>query len=403
MVGWRVCAIVSGCEVSGVKFLVLGAGQMGYAVVYDLIRSPQVEKVFLADQNVERLNEVMSGFADDRIVPCATDVSNFDEVVSLMTGCDVAISCVTYRYNFELAKAALEAGTSFVDLGGNDEIVARELLLDEFARERGVVIMPDCGLAPGLVSVLTAAATDGMEELYEIRIRVGGLPVEPVGPLNYSLVFSVEGLINEYIEEASVILEGRHARIPSLSNVEEIEFPKPFGVLEAFTTSGGVSTLTKTFEGKVQHLDYKTIRYPGHCAAVAAMAAIGLMESSHIEIDGCRIAPRKLLERLISERLPRNEQDVVLLRVTVTGMKDGKPTQIVWECIDYMDQATGMTAMMRMTAFPASIIAQMIARGDISEKGALVQEVAVPYKLFLAEIASRGILLTMKECEPAAR
>lgn len=384
------------------RYLVLGAGQMGYAVVYDLIRSPNVDNVYLADAKVDRINAVMERFADDRLVPCQVDVLSRDDIVRVMSGCDIAISCVPYEFNFDLARAALEARINFCDLGGNNDIVRKELLLDEFARERGITIVPDCGLAPGMVSILTAAATQGMEEIYEIRIRVGGIPTDPQPPLGYSLTFSVEGLINEYTEEANAIVEGKQVRIPALTEVEEIEFPKPFGKLEAFTTSGGVSTLTTTFAGRVQHLDYKTIRYPGHCAIMNALKLLGLMDSEPVQVGSASVTPRKLLSALLDKRLPKHEADVVLLRITVTGVRNDRPTQVIWEGIDYMDQAEDLTAMMRMTAFPASIVAQMIARGDISEKGALTHEQCVPTSLFLAEIASRGIRLSMLEREPVA-
>lgn len=382
------------------KFLVLGAGKMGYAVVYDLIRSPVVEKVFLADSDPEQIAAVMAKVADDRVVPCQMDVSNFEEVTNLMSGCKVAISCVTYSYNYDLAKAALEAGVSFVDLGGNEDVVRKEFLLDEFARERGITIIPDCGLAPGLVSILAAAASEGMEELYQIQLRVGGLPVEPSTPLNYVQTFSVQGLINEYTENATVIRNGKVTVVPSLEDLEEIEFPAPFGKLEAFTTSGGTSTLPATYEGKVEHLDYKTIRYPGHCDKVRLLKWLGLFDSQPLALNGNGLVPREMTAHLLESKLPKNEPDVVLVRVQVTGVRDKEPTQVVWEGIDYMDQAAGLSAMMRMTAFPASVLAQMIARGDIEEKGVLRQELHVPTRLFLAELASRGIRLSMLEKAP---
>lgn len=384
------------------RYLVLGAGQMGHAVVYDLIRSPNVDNVYLADASIDKINEVLEKFADDRIVPCQLDVSQHEEVIKVMAGCDVAISCVPSKYNFELTTAALEAGVNFCDLGGNDAVVRKQLVLDDLAKERGVAIVPDCGLAPGLVSVLTAAATEGLDEIYEIRLRVGGIPLEPQPPLEYSLVFSVEGLINEYVEDANAIAEGKPVKLSSLSNVEEIEFPQPFGKLEAFTTSGGVSTLTTTFKDKVQHLDYKSIRYPGHCTVMRAMKQLGLLDSEPVKFDSSSVSPRQLIAALLEQKLPKNEPDVVLLRVTVTGVRDKTPTQVIWEGIDYMDQAEGLTAMMRMTAFPTSIVAQMLARGDISEKGALVQEKSVPTALFLAEMSSRGIRLSMFEKEPVS-
>lgn len=382
------------------KFLVLGAGQMGYAVVYDLIRSPRVEKIALADVNQEHLEWAVERLADDRVVPCQLDTTKLDEVTNLMSDFDVVISCVTYNQNYELAKCALQAGVNFVDLGGNEEIVAKEYLLDELARERGVVIIPDTGLAPGLVSILAAAGAEAMEEIYEIRLRVGGLPIQPRPPLNYSRSFSVDGLINEYVEDATVIRDGKLMRVQSLTDLESIHFPAPFHLLEAFTTSGGISTLPKTFADRVQYLDYKTIRYKGHCDQIRLLRDLGLFDSEPLEVNASAIKPRELMRKLLQEKLPKNESDVVLLRVTVTGVKQEKPTQIVWDGIDYGDEADGLSAMMRMTAFPASIIAQLIARGDITEKGVLAQETCVPTALFLAEMSGRGINLVMAEKVP---
>jgi lysine 6-dehydrogenase len=190
---------------------------------------------------------------------------------------------------------------------------------------------------------------------------------------------------------------------PSLSDIEELEFAQPFGLMEAFNTSGGISTLPQTYQGKVQHLDYKTIRYPGHALQINALKDAGLMDKEVIDVAGSKIAPRQLLHKLLSDRLPKDEPDVVLMRVIVTGLRDKKPLQLVWDCIDYADQAVNLSAMMRMTAFPASIVAQLIARGDISERGVLRQELAVPTRLFLAEMASRGVALQMIERQPVLK
>ncbi|HEY9786445.1 MAG TPA: saccharopine dehydrogenase C-terminal domain-containing protein [Candidatus Obscuribacterales bacterium] len=382
------------------KFLVLGAGRMGYAAVYDLIRSPRVEQVFLSDSDGNKAKEAADRLNDSKIVPVELDICKFEEVVALMSGADVTISCVPFNCNYDLAKAALEAQKHFVDLGGNEEVVKKEFLLDEVAKERDVTIMPDLGLAPGLVSMLAMVAADSLDELYEIRLRVGGLPVEKDLFLGYSQLFAIEGLINEYAEDVTIIRDGQSFQIPSLTEVEKIEFPKPFGTLEAFATSGGISTLPATYAGKVQHLDYKTIRYPGHCEQMNLLKELGLMSLEPVDLPSGKIVPRELFVELLSRKMAKDEPDAVLVRVTVTGVKDKKPTQYIWECIEFADQAEGLSAMMRMTAFPASIIAQMIARGDITERGVLRQETSVPVKLFLAEMASRGIRLTMSERAP---
>jgi lysine 6-dehydrogenase len=388
------------------KFLVLGAGRMGYAVAYDLIRSNKqnVKKIVVADENRANLESLMKNLADERIVPVQLDVRKSQDVAAIMSEMDVAIACIAYEHNYELAKIALSTHTHFVDLGGNEEVVARQFTLDEVARDEQVAIIPDLGLAPGLVSLLAVSAASTLDEVYEMKLRVGGLPVEADDLLlNYAQVFSIDGLINEYVEDCTIIRNGKLARVPSLTELEEIEFPRPFGKMEAFTTSGGISTMPQSYLGKVHNLDYKTIRYKGHCAAVKALKDIGLMDSNPItlEPEGIKVPPRRILHELLSQRLLKGEPDVVLVQVVVTGVKDKKPLQYVWQCIDYNEQAAGLSAMMRMTAFPASIIAQMLARNDIKERGVLRQESVVPIKLFLAEMDSRGINLQMIEREPA--
>ncbi|HEY9733119.1 MAG TPA: saccharopine dehydrogenase C-terminal domain-containing protein, partial [Drouetiella sp.] len=125
--------------------------------------------------------------------------------------------------------------------------------------------------------MLAVNAAESLDELYEMRIRVGGLPVDPEGPLKYAQFFAMDGLINEYVEDCTVIRDGKEFQVPSLTDIEEIEFPKPFGKLEAFNTSGGISTLPKTYAGKIQHMDYKTIRYKGHCEQMFLLKHLGLM------------------------------------------------------------------------------------------------------------------------------
>jgi lysine 6-dehydrogenase len=374
---------------------------MGFAMVYDLIRSPHVEQVIVADNSLDRLKHLEKSLADTKIVPVELDVSKAEEVTELMGRCNVAIGCVGYKHNYDLLQCAMKAHCHFIDLGGNETVVKQELRLDELVKELDLTVIPDVGLAPGLVSILAVSAAESLDELYEIRMRVGGVPVDPEGPLNYSQVFAIDGLINEYFEDATILRDGKQFMVPSLTDIEKLEFPKPFGFMEAFNTSGGVSTLPRTYRDKVQHLDYKTIRYPGHCAQMDLLKQLGLMESEEVTLaSGAKVAPRELLHHMLEKHLPKDEPDVVLLRVIVTGIRERKPVQLVWQCIDYGEPSAGISAMMRMTAFPASIIAQMIGRGDLKERGVLHQELVVPTKLYLAELEGRGIKLELTEQAP---
>jgi lysine 6-dehydrogenase len=241
-----------------------------------------------------------------------------------------------------------------------------------------------------MVSVLVAHAAGRLANVDEIHIRVGGLPQNPKPPLDYQLVFSVEGLINEYVERARIIRDGRIVEVDSMTEVEELAFPPPFGRLEAFQTSGGTSTLPDTFLGRVRELDYKTIRYPGHCAKFKTMIDLGLCSGNPLSVDGIRLSPRRLFAELLQRNLPADEPDAVLVRVEVSG--GGRTLR--YDIVDYSDEASGLSAMMRTTAFPAAIVALMMARGQTTIKGAVPQERCIPADLFMRELAARKIKVT---------
>ena len=234
------------------------------------------------------------------------------------------------------------------------------------------------------------------DEIDEIHIRVGGLPQDPQPPLNYQLVFSVEGLINEYIEAARVIREGRITEVDSMTELESLSFDG-FPPLEAFQTSGGTSTLPDTFLGKIRELDYKTIRYAGHCEKFKTMIDLGLCSSEETVVDFQKVKPRMVFGDMLQKHLPADGPDYVLVRLDFLGTKDGTVKKLRYDGVDKFDEATGLSSMMRTTAFPASIIAQMMARGDVLERGATPQEKAIDPEKFVAELTRRNINIKMEE------
>lgn len=373
------------------KILVLGAGRMGHGAVFDLIHnSVDVERVTVADFDEEKASSVAAAVGSDRVEPRQVNAGSYADVLKLMRGHDSVISCVNYWYNVSLSKAAIEAGANFCDLGGNNYVVDEQLALDVDAKTAGINIIPDCGLAPGMVSILAMHGAAKFDRVDEIHIRVGGLPQRPEPPLNYQLVFSVEGLINEYIEVARVIRDGKIAEVPSMTELESLSF-EGFPPLEAFQTSGGTSTLPDTFLGRIRELDYKTIRYAGHCERFRTMIDLGLCSSEEIVVDYQKVTPRKVFGSLLQEHLPADGPDYVLIRLDFLGTQDGTGRRLRYDIVDKLDETTGMSAMMRTTAFPASIIAQMMARGDVLERGAAPQERAIDAGKFIAELERRGI------------
>ena len=376
------------------RYLLLGSGLQGTAIAWDLLfNSENTTQVTVCDINMNSLGALSEKIKDPRLHILQADVADRDVILPLAKNADVMISAVNYWFNASLTEVAIEAGTHFLDLGGNNDIGAQQFAQNEMAKKAGVTIIPDCGLAPGLAGLIGWELSTRFDQCQEIHLRVGGLPLEPQPPMNYSIVFSVEGLINEYIEPAVVIRDGAVKTVPSMTELEELTFPAPFGKLEAFQTSGGISSLPETMLGKVTNLDYKTIRYPGHCAQVNLLMSLGLTNSEKIEVEGVEVSPRKVLANRLDAKLPPAGTDVVLLQATATGLIDGKPQTHSLQIIDYADEKTGISAMMRMTGFPAAIIATMLAKGKIAP-GAKPQELVIPVPELLDELRKRDVSIT---------
>lgn len=365
---------------------------MGSAEAFDLVNSEQVEKVILADKDGERAARVAQSLGK-KAEAKSLDIGYYDDVVELMSKVNVTLGATSYQHNVLLTNAAIEAGVHFCDLGGNMDVVYKQMELDAKAKQAGVLILPNCGLAPGMACAIAAGAAKKFSSVDEIHIRVGGLPQHPMPPLNYQLVFSPEGLVNEYLEPAERIHNGELQTIASMLDVEELEFPQPLGKMEAFNTSGGASTLVHMFKGKVKELDYKTIRYKGHCEKFRMLLELGFGSAEPIVLGDKTFTARELFEQMLLKKLPMNGPDIVLMRVSIVGMMDGTKKYLIYEMIDYYDKNLQMTSMMRTTAFPTSIIAQMAANGTIMQRGVLPPEQCVPLEPFLSELTKRNIII----------
>jgi lysine 6-dehydrogenase len=377
--------------------LVLGCGMMGRAIAYDLSLFSGFEKIILGDKNSQTSNSAKK-FLKGRhidIIPINADKSN--EIKKHFQKVDVVISAVPYRFNFKLAKMAIETKTHFVDLGGNNTIVENERSLFLKAKKNEVTIIPDSGLAPGLVSIITRDIVNHMDTVDFVKLRVGGLPRHPQPPLNYQIVFSPYGLINEYVEDAIILDHGNILTKKSMTEVESLEFPRPFGTMEAFLTSGGCSTLPFTYKNTIQYLDYKTIRYPGHCEKINTFLDLGLADETKINLAGHPIAPRDVFAFLLANHVPTTGEDVVLLKVLSEGTINGKKKSREYLMIDYYDSKHDITAMMRTTGYPVSITAQMIENGTIQKRGVFCPEEIVPPVPFFTELKKRDISLSISD------
>src|SRR3982751_5329627 len=233
------------------RMLVLGAGLQGSACAYDLLQNADVTEVRLADVQTSHLPRFLAPYSGKRLIFTTLDVRDREATLALMGQSDAVMSAIPYYFNYELASLAVEAGVHFSDLGGNTEIVFKQKSLDAAAKKKNITVIPDCGLAPGMVNILAEHAIRQFDKVDAVRIFVGGLPQKPEPPLNYQIVYSLEGVLDYYTTLSWVLRDGKRHQVRALSEREPVHFAAPVGELEAFHTAGGLSTMAFRYEGKI--------------------------------------------------------------------------------------------------------------------------------------------------------
>ena len=338
--------------------------------------APTIERVGVADQDNERIERLRLRLGDRRLQVHAVDVADTERITDVMQDYDACLSAVHYWFNVDLTRAAIAAGTHFCDLGGNNTVVGEQLRMDAEAHEAGVTVVPDCGLAPGMANVLAAHGdAPAGRDASALRIRVGGLPQHPRPPLDYQLVFAVEGLINEYVERCIVIRDGVKLSVEPLTEIESLEFPEPFGTLEAFHTSGGLSTLAAHLRRQGARHGLQDDSLPGPRRQDADAPRLGLVRATTpVALDDVEVQPRALTARLFGSGCSGDGPDVVLVRVTVIGTKNGGRRRLEYEIIDHYDAESrhhGDDALHRLSRQhrPADV-----GERRIETRGVVVQE-----------------------------
>lgn len=383
----------------GYRYAVVGAGRQGTAAAYDLAVHGDADEVVLADVSLSAAKAAakrVNALTDGNLATAAkVDVTRSDSVLRVLRGADVFVSAVPFQFNLALARLAVRAKAGMVDLGGHTGIVRRQLALHRKAKAAGIAIVPDCGMGPGANVTLAVYAMGLLDEPVSVHVYDGGLPQHPKPPWSYAMLFHVEGLVNEYTGSATFLREGKRIQVPALTEPEEIKV-LPLGTLEALVTSGGLSTMPWTFEGRLRTLENKTLRYPGHWAQVRAFADLGLFSDVPIAVGGGRVAPRDVFKSLFEPRASSADpRDVAVTRVVCKGKKGGHRAEAVVELIDYYDAYTGFRAMERLTGWHAAIAAEMIARGVIPP-GAHPVEKGIPPARFVKEARARGLAVTTR-------
>lgn len=381
-------------------FAILGSGMQGTAAAYDIAMFADDPRVLMGDmdsdqakRSADRVNQLVGR---DVCTPAQVNAMDSASLTSFLNEADIVVSCVPYWMHPHIAKVAIDTITDMVDLGGNTEITHQTLALDQAAKEAEVTLVPDTGLAPGLVNNLGLYMVENLDVCESVKLYCGVLPQNPKPPFNYKLTFNVEGLVTEYDYEAVVLRDGEIHMVPTLHEVEHLVIDQ-LGEMEAFVTSGGTSTAPYTLRGKVKNYEYKTIRHPGHAEKMRLYKDFGLWREDKVNVKGVEVAPKDVFNAVFGPELAKFvDLDLCAVRGVGVGVKNERPARIQIDIFDRQCEETGFTSMERLTGFSTSIIAQEVVQGRV-QKGAVKYEEAMTGTAFLRELHKRGIDIKIQE------
>jgi lysine 6-dehydrogenase len=379
------------------RVIVLGTGMIGNVVVRELAKSPLFDEVIAVDAVPANIDRCINNANNSKVSGKVAILDNFDNMVELLRGAEIAVACLPHSLSLLAIKAAISAGCHLIDLVGSKYEEKAEL--NEQALEAGILVIPGAGVAPGIANFLAARGIELLDEADEAVMVCGGIPRHPLPPLWYQVVFRLESLFGLCTRPALALENGELVKLPPLSRLEELHFPEPVGECESVVTDA--HSVVFTLKSKVKRLYEKTVRYKGHWEKMSVLAELGFLDETPIEINGTSISPQKLAIALLEPKMKGgSNEDITVLRVTVTGTKDDKATKLEWEMVDLYDNEQNTTSMAKTTGFPAVILAEWMAEGKIAKRGvAAVEEIIIGHLFdpFMHELSIRGIHISFKE------
>jgi lysine 6-dehydrogenase len=340
------------------KTIVLGAGLVGGTIAKDLAGDMEVTAVDISQPNLDRL-------ASEPNVTCLkADLSDSSALSQLVAGYDLVIGSLPGSMGFRALKTVIEAGKNIVDISFLPE---DGFELDRLAKDKGVVAVIDCGVAPGCSNLILGHMTTVLDETERFECYVGGLPRVRAWPYEYKAPFSPSDVIEEYTRPARMVENGKVITRPALSEVELLDFPG-VGTLEAFNTDG-LRTLAKTM--KVPFMKEKTMRYPGHAERMRMLRETGFFENEHVRVKGTDVRPLDLTSQLLFSmwKLNEGEEDFTAMRIVVDGRKGGKRKHFVFDLLDTYDRKTRTTSMARTTGYTCTTVARLLVEGKLRRTG----------------------------------
>ena len=387
------------------KILLLGVGLQGKAALHDLANSPEVTQVIAADANFEALQNYVKKLDNVKITPIKLDVRDQDAVSTQMKKADAVIVLLPQGFRMDILNLAIENGIHFVE---TSYALPEYAHLGQLAEAKGISILPECGLDPGIDLVLAGQAIRELDEVHELHAYGTGVP-EPAAannPINYKVSWTFSGVLSAYQRPAKMLKNGKIIHLTpsemfSPENMHKVAIDT-LGEMEAYYNGDAVKYLdvfgiTDTTISTGRY----SLRWPGHAAYWKKMVDLGFLSEEPIMVNGQEVSPRQFVHDLIEPQIhyAPEERDVAGIRIDVRGLKNGKSKRIIYQMIDRRDLKTGLLAMQRTVGYTASIGAQMLLRGDITKRGLLTPTRDIPVEKFVAELEKRNIIITREELE----
>lgn len=381
------------------KISIIGSGLIGTTIATLLCNDPEVEAIALIDHNGNALSDAMSKLNSKKIKAHKVDIDHYEDISTIISQTHCIISALPPHQNWKITRIALKLGLNYIDLGGSDSTLERQLALNEQAAEKKCWIVPNSGFAPGLANIVAMQTLKELDETDSVVIYGGGLPINPEPPFYFQMNFSPIGLIKEYVEPATIIKDGAIIKVDALSEYGETEFNIDGNLveLESFIVSGRVSSLAKLMHGKVKNLSYKVLRYKGHKNLLEVFSSLGFLSNRLIDVR-TNLTFQDLFIRQLAKFLPKGNPDFVHTQIESIGIKSGKKTKITYWLTEVHAGKYEHSALAHCSAVSTIVTAKLLSSSQFKGLGgASAPEGVIPFDEFVTELKKYGLFLQRKE------